>query len=115
MPGRATATPRGPVAGDPPGVPGRQVARVTVGVSAESTAPSPLKSPDAVPITHVWQCVPCKSGKIMKSTINQVRAQGSALALALVFLLGGCGFALLRAFVGGMASGAVGSPALLMF
>jgi len=51
----------------------------------------------------------------MKSTINQVRAQGSALALALVFLLGGCGFALLRAFVGGMASGAVGSPALLMF
>lgn len=115
MPGRATATPRGPVAVKPTGMPGRQAARAAVGVSAEPPVPSLLKSPDAVPITHVWQCVPQKSGKTMKSTIQHFRAQGGALALALVFLLGGCGFALFRAFVGGMASGAVGSPALLMF
>jgi hypothetical protein len=51
----------------------------------------------------------------MKHTVNYLKDQGSALALALTFLLAGCGFALLRAFVGGMASGGVGSPGLLLF
>ena len=51
----------------------------------------------------------------LKSDVTPRELYYVALALALVFLLGGCGFALFRAFVGGMASGAVGSPALLMF
>lgn len=51
----------------------------------------------------------------MKNTVNYIKAQGGALALALTFLFAGCGYALLRAFTGGMASGAIGSFALPMF